>query len=87
MKPILFLFAPLLLIIFSASPAFAFDLPFCPMGGPPGWYDRMFGQRQIYAPPPFPPNQYFAPIMPVHAPYPPTPMQRLTPLAPALPKK
>lgn len=29
----------------------AFDLPFCPLGGPPGWYDRLFGYRSAVPPP------------------------------------
>lgn len=49
----------LTLALALSSPATqAFDLPFCPLGGPPGWYDRLFEHRAAvpppwaYAPPP-----------------------------------
>ena len=82
MKPILYLLTPLLLILSAINPVLAFDLPFCPTGGPPGWYDRMFGHRQYYAPPPFPPNRYFTPIAPIYPSYSPPLMPRPAPPPP-----
>ena len=49
------------LLLPAVSMAFGFpELPFCPLGGPPGWFNRMTGQHHRSYPPP-PPPYFLAP--------------------------
>lgn len=45
---------PLLLVAFEAQ-AFSFpEIPFCPLGGPPGWFNRIVNDNTYgYPPPPY----------------------------------
>jgi len=64
MKPSTFLAAVLLLIASTVSQvALALpELPFCPFGGPPGWANRIFNDRDdYYLPPPYYVNPYWQP--------------------------
>jgi len=63
----------LLLVALMSSPAtvLAFpEIPFCPLGGPPGWFNRMSGDyrhypnRPVWYPPPY--QQFYQ----SHPPYP-----------------
>ncbi len=72
-----------LLLIVSMFPAIAlsFSFPeigFCPLGGPPGWFNRMTGQhdRYYYPPPPMYQFQY----RPVAPPVWQTPVRRQPPV-------
>ncbi len=41
-------FAPTMLLMLWSSTAFSFSFPeigFCPLGGPPGWFNRVTGQH------------------------------------------
>jgi len=50
----------ILLLLFGSAKAAAFpEIPFCPLGGPPGWFNRIAGDNDRY---------YWRP--PVHANYP-----------------
>lgn len=52
----------------SMASGFSFpEIAFCPLGGPPGWFNRMTGQhdRRYYAPPP----RVMRPVYPPVAPY------------------
>ena len=59
-----------LILMLSCSGACAFpEIPFCPLGGPPGWFNRMTGDHAYYRPAPRPyhlpnPSTY----QPVYAP-------------------
>lgn len=54
-------------IIPSVAMGFRFpEMPFCPAGGPPGWFNSMTGQNdRYYGPPP----AMFRPVYPTTAPY------------------
>ncbi|MGD2053803.1 MAG: hypothetical protein PVG45_06815 [Gammaproteobacteria bacterium] len=75
-------------LLLGSAGAMAFpDIPFCPLGGPPGWLDRIFDDddHHRYHPPPYyrpPPaaapywNQGgFYPYTPRHYPYPVPPVR------------
>ena len=50
------------------------EIPFCPLGGPPGWFNRLKGDDHRYYPPPpryYPAQARPAPWMPPPAAYPP----------------
>jgi hypothetical protein len=49
-------FALLIAVLFSAPVQARFpEFGFCPLGGPPGWFNRMTGQHhRYYAPPVYP---------------------------------
>jgi len=38
------------------------EIPFCPLGGPPGWFNRLKGDNHRYYPPP--PRYYPVPARP-----------------------
>jgi len=41
------------LLLPAGAMAFGFpELPFCPLGGPPGWFNRLTGQHHRRYPPP-----------------------------------
>lgn len=45
--------ALLVLMSMVSTQAAAFpEIPFCPLGGPPGWANRIFNDRDDYYPPP-----------------------------------
>jgi hypothetical protein len=47
------------LMIGSASVSAFPEIPFCPLGGPPGWWNRMVDDdddRRYYPPPYYPPS-------------------------------
>jgi hypothetical protein len=54
------------LLLLGSTGAQAFpEIPFCPLGGPPGWLNRIFDDDDHrYYPPP-----YYSPPPPVAAPY------------------
>jgi hypothetical protein len=43
------------------------EIPFCPIGGPPGWYNRMVDNDRYYPPPP---AYYPLPVAPAYRGYP-----------------
>jgi len=52
----------LLSLMLGPAGAAAFpEIPFCPLGGPPGWYNRIFNDDHRYRPPP----PYYRPAYPV----------------------
>jgi len=64
----------LLTLVFLTGSATAMalpDLPFCPLGGPPGWWDRIIDDDPpprylpplYYTPPPLPPYWHAAPML------------------------
>jgi hypothetical protein len=56
-------FLILLGLLFSAQLEARFpEFGFCPLGGPPGWFNRISGQSHRYYPPP--PYPVRAPYMP-----------------------
>jgi hypothetical protein len=58
----------LLVLAFFSSSASAFpEIPFCPIGGPPGWFNRMTGEYQQYRYPPVPPPLPYFQSYPVPA--------------------
>jgi hypothetical protein len=65
-----------LLIPMSAEARFP-EFGFCPLGGPPGWFNRLSGQshHRYYPPPPYPVQ---VPVMPYYRVYP-YPAQQLNP--------
>ena len=53
----------------ASANAFAFpELPFCPLGGPPGWFNRMTPDNDRYYGPPPVRGWYPAPYPPVYQP-------------------
>ncbi|MBT8130556.1 MAG: hypothetical protein KJP10_11225 [Gammaproteobacteria bacterium] len=58
------------LLLGSAGAAAFPEIPFCPLGGPPGWWNRMVDDDDHYYPPPpyYPPLQA-APYQRPHYPY------------------
>ena len=67
-KNLLIILALASTVIPSIASSFRFpELNFCPLGGPPGWFNRMAGQNdnRYYAPPP---PQMFRPAYPQYRP-------------------
>ena len=59
------IFGPLLLMASQATQAgFLKEFGFCPLGGPPGWYNRLSGQRPPYRFRPYPVYMpmYYSPV-------------------------
>lgn len=64
------LLVPLLLISLEAKAFFFPEIPFCPLGGPPGWANRIFNDDYHRYPPPgywYGPYQRAYPYAPAYA--------------------
>lgn len=77
-KYLLFIFIAIGVI--TPTTVYSFRLPeidFCPLGGPPGWFNRITGQndRRYYGPPPPMLKPGFTPVPPVNW-YPAAPIQQ-----------
>jgi len=55
-----------MLLISSSASAFP-EIPFCPIGGPPGWFNRMTDNHSDYR---YPPKFYPMPYPPAYQFYP-----------------
>ncbi len=53
-----------LLMLTASADAMAFfpELPFCPFGGPPGWYNRVMHERDVYPQYRYPPYWSRSPL-------------------------
>jgi hypothetical protein len=62
-------FLSLMALLFAVTAEARFpEFSFCPLGGPPGWFNRLSGQSHRYYPPPPYPLQ--APVIPYYRAYP-----------------
>ena len=61
---------PGLFLWLTSMQAVAFpEMPFCPLGGPPGWANRVLGDRyDYYTPPPYYNNQPYWQSYPQYSP-------------------
>ena len=77
-RPLLFLF----LLTGSSSASAFFEIPFCPLGGPPGWFNRMTTDNNQYRylpswyPPLYPQAYPYASLHQPQAWYPDNPVNR-----------
>ncbi|MBL6999066.1 MAG: hypothetical protein ISR73_04335 [Gammaproteobacteria bacterium] len=65
--PILISAVLVLLTLPAVASAFRFpEISFCPLGGPPGWFNRLSGEhdRRYYPPPPVMSPRYYPAVAP-----------------------
>ena len=66
-SPVLISAMLLVMTLPAVVQAFSFpEISFCPLGGPPGWFNRISGEhdRRYYPPPPVMPSNYYPAVAP-----------------------